>query len=225
MVTNFRADTPLTREKLDFIAGRIPTLHRHLTDDQYYVIKDNILGAVKKKLTAIYKPYTSSQGDTDEAKVVWKIFTGSSCPVYRPPRPNTTQNNSGRAGQPPVATPNIPQVVLEMPWHPEGPEEMQKLPQMTEFNYQVLPDSETRIKEMYSLALNNGGEEIPGLWRLSGYNPDHSVYLSAIVKIMEKKEKPVGPSSRMQPPSATRKRRRESEVQDETVFKRSRIYI
>lgn len=229
MVTNFRRDEPLTVEKLNFIIARIPTLYSHLTDDQYYVMKDNVLGVVKAKVKAIHKPYIPAQGDTDQTKMVWKLYTGSNCPVRKPPRPNTAQTNSGRAGQP-VAPPHIPPVVLEMPWHPDGPEEMHfELPQMTEFNHQVLPDSGTRIEEMYSLALNSGGEEIPGLWRLSGYNPDHTAYLSAIVKVMERKEKPEErSSSRMQQPPAMRKRRREAEAQDEndeTVFKRARIYI
>ncbi|XP_063047614.1 uncharacterized protein LOC134441293 [Engraulis encrasicolus] len=215
----------LNREKLNVIAARMPTFYRHLTDAQYYAIHDDEIDWIKPKLRVIHKPFTPSQGDTDETKKQWKLFTGSNGPVCRPQRPNTTQ--PGRVGQS-VAPPHIPPVALDMPWHPEGPETFDyEIPQETEYNYEVLP-SGILIDEIFSLVGNSGGEEIPGLWKLTAYNPDKTVYVSAAVKILERKEKSVRrSSSRMRQPATTRKRRREAEAQDEddSIFKRRRIYI
>ena len=113
-----------------------------------------------------------------------------------------------------------------MPWHPEEPEDAQvKLDLTAEYSAQSLADGRY-VCEIFSPVKNAGGEEIPGLWRISGYNLDSTVYLSVIVKVMEKKDKPEKPSFGMLQRPATRKRKADyNDENDEPLSKKRSIYV
>lgn len=185
LVTNIRPHEPLTEEKIRFIATRIPALSRIVSDTHFYDSSYTPLDShstVKVRRT----PYRPSPTDTDSVRVAWKVFTGSKCRVYRPPRQPKAY---GPTGPPqPLRPQPIPPVPLQMPWHPEVPEDANvEMDLTTEYSSQTLADGRI-IYEILSQVKNAGGEEIPGLWRVSDYDMDGTVYLCDHTSQGEEKE-------------------------------------
>lgn len=185
LVTNIRPYEPLDDDKIISIATRIPALSQMVSDTHFYDSSYSPLDS-SSTVKILPRPYRPPP-DMDSVRVAWKVFTGSKCRVYRPPRQPTAYGPT-RPAQPPKPQP-IPPVPLQIPWHPEEPEHAHvEMDLTTEYSSQTSADGES-IYEILSQVKNAGGEEIPGLWRVSGYHMDGTVYLSVIIKIMEKKEK------------------------------------
>lgn len=114
-----------------------------------------------------------------------------------------------------------------MPWHPEVPEDANvEMDLTTEYSSQTLADGRI-IYEILSQVKNAGGEEIPGLWRVSDYDMDGTVYLSVIIQVKEKKKKvKEKPAFSMLRPAANKRKADDNNSQDnEPPFKKRPIYI
>lgn len=175
-------------EKLNCISGRLPAFHQWMRGDHVYAALDG-----QPNLKVIKAPYQASPVE-HPIHEAWKAFTGSSCPAYKP-------ISQATAYRPQVILKRkrpsmIPPAPLQVQWHPEDPwERNASLPPNAIYGVQMLANGQM-IYEMSTPISPAGGEEIPGLWRFSGYHQDGTIYFSVVLKVTEETDMPQRPSSR-----------------------------
>ncbi|XP_062406897.1 uncharacterized protein LOC134097640 [Sardina pilchardus] len=188
VVTNMRPDEPLSLDTLHCIANRIPAFHQRLRGAHVYVPP-----ADRPSLNILWAPYQPSPGN-HPVKEAWKAYTGSSCPVFKP-------NSQATAYRPQIIMQKqrpqmMPPAALQVPWHAEElGERNDDLGPTTRYSVQVSVYGQ-KFYEVFTPIQHSGREDIPGLWRFSVYDWDHTLYFSVVVQVTEERDMPKKPSTR-----------------------------